>query len=329
MKIKRFFLLLTAAIVLVSVFSCKKKDDKKNASWEYFKGKLEFSIPSYVLKGETYTMKPSGVYRKDKGDFGYFWTLPPVKPDRDTVKKEGAAGTGEYKLVVPDALSTLTISCTAYAKGYYNSTAKHTVKIVDPEKSIKWEGSENLNFEIDPRDSKKLYYVAAGEKKWMAKNLAFEGAGLSFEQSHAMKDVFGYYYTYNQALTACPAGWRLPSVGDFEALCASAGAEGFKGAAGALMADAYFNNEKMWEFWPDVKITNKTGFSSIPTGYASLRSGGADFKDYNNYAAYWTSEELAESGQGVFVYIYVDKPDVMKGHADKDSFAVSVRCIKD
>lgn len=328
MRFKRFFLLLTAAIVLVSVFSCKKKEGNK-PSWEYFKGKLEFSIPPYVLKGETYIMKPSGVYRKDKGDFGYFWTLPPVKPKQDTVKKEGAAGTGEYTFVVPDALSTLTISCTAFAKGYYNSTAKHTVKIVDPEKSIKWAGSENQNVEIDPRDNKKLSYVAVGEKKWMSKNLAFEGAGLPFEQSNAMKDVFGYYYTYNQAVAACPAGWRLPSVSDFEALCASAGTEGFKGAAGSLMADAYFNEEKMWEFWPDVKITNKTGFSAIPTGYASLRSDGADFKGNNNYAAFWTSDELAEEGKGVFVYLYVDKKDLMKGQADKDSFAVSVRCIKD
>lgn len=328
MKLRRFFFLTALAVVLSSIFSCKKKDEGPKSTWEYFKGKLEFSIPPYVLKGETYTMTPSGISRKDKGDFGYHWSLPPKWPKRDTVKKEGVAGTGEYKLVVPDTLCTLSITCVAFAKGYYSSNAKRTAQIVDPDKSVEWEGEEALPFVLDPRDNKKLPYSVVGEKWWMSENLAFEGAGMPFKKSHAMKDVFGHYYTFNEAASACPEGWRLPSMADFTELCKSSGAEGFKGASGALMADAYFNKEKMWEFWPAVKITNKTGFSAIPTGYASLRSDGADFKDVNNYAAYWTSDESAD-GLGVYVYLYVESPDVMVGSADKTSFAASVRCIKD
>lgn len=331
MKSRRFFIFIVIAAMVAVVFSCKKKDKTTAPASKYFSGKLKFSVPAFVKKGQSCTMVPYGVYRKDKGDFGYFWKVTPKLSVKDTVKFEGKTGNGSYTFVIPDTLCTLTVSCSAFAKGYYNSTGVAYVTIVDAEKSLEIPGFAGLAAETDARDGKKYAYTVVGDIRWMARNLAFEGAGKPYGSAVATTDVFGMYYTGAEAASVCPSGWRLPSVADWKALCGSVsgktGDEAFTGTAGGLMSDAYFNKTRLWEFWPEVKITNKSGFSAIPTGYASVRTSGYAFHGFKAYSAYWASD-VTSDGQGQYVYIYKERPDVMVGSADKASFAASVRCIK-
>jgi hypothetical protein len=332
MKYRRYFLLFAAFAMTIAIFACKKKDDKTPTSAS-FSGKLRFSVPSYARHGDSFTMTPSGVYREDGGDFGYFWNITPKGVLKDTVKYEGKPGDGKYTFVAPDTLCTISITCSAFAKGYYNASGAASVTIVDPEKSVSFDLPENIMYDTDARDGRKFSYIAVGNTFWMAENFSYKATGVPFESCDAMADVVGMFYTGDEAAKVCPSGWRLPSMTDWEALCGSvsgkSSAESLTGASGGLMADAYFNGKRMWEFWPDVKLTNKSGFSAIPAGYASVRSNGSDdFKGFFSYAAFWSSD-LAANGQGQYVYIYKESPDVMVGSADKASFAASVRCVKD
>lgn len=332
MKSGKFFIFIIIAAMLAVVFSCKKKEADTPRS-KSFSGKLKFSVPSFVKKGESVKMIPNGVYRADKGDFGYFWSITPkIAVKKDTVKKEGMSGDGAYNFVVPDTIGTFTVSCSAFAKSYYNANATVSFAIVNDEKSIDIKDYSTLPKINDARDGKTYPYVSVGNTLWMSRNMAFEEKGKPYASCKAMADVFGMYYTGEEADEVCPSGWRLPSVADWKALCenvsGNSGDDAFLNAAGGLMANAYFNKVRMWEFWPAVKITNKSGFCAIPTGYASVGSGGLTFEGYKSYAAYWASDFTA-GGKRQYVYIYEATPDLMVGSVHKGAFAASVRCIKD
>ena len=88
-----------------------------------------------------------------------------------------------------------------------------------------------------------------------------------------------------------------------------------------------FNDNKMWTFWPDVKINNSTKFSAIPVGYAIDQEGIVKYIGVNQYASFWTSD--SQDGTATYRYIYVSKNDVFSGRGDKESFRASVRCVKD
>ena len=153
-----------------------------------------------------------------------------------------------------------------------------------------------------------------------------------------MDAIFGRYYTWTAAQDACPAGWRVPSEEDWKSLAVAAGYKGdavapvYKGVAGNLMVNASFNSERMWEFWPDVKITNATGFCSIPTGYGILGTG-TTFYAGSEDAVYWTSSSYKEEGSAdelaINRMINVNKPDFISNTVSKDSFLASVRCVRD
>ena len=168
-----------------------------------------------------------------------------------------------------------------------------------------------------------------------------------------MSDVFGRFYSYEEALDACPEGWTLPSDEDWVALAEHAGAKDAKvhknitGVAAALMGDADFNESRMWEYWPEVgDITNSTGMSIIPVGYAMLGNKdneasdedpnidftypNAIFKGYKEYAAFWTADAVeGEEGMAYYRYLINKQPNLMIGKGNINSFGASVRCVRE
>ena len=94
------------------------------------------------------------------------------------------------------------------------------------------------------------------------------------------------------------------------------------------MGRLYFNDTRMWTYFKDMDIKNDSGLSVMPVGYAALSSGDSfSFTALYTYAAFWTADE--KDGQGLFRYLYQDRNIVYLGKADKESFAATVRCVKD
>ena len=142
-----------------------------------------------------------------------------------------------------------------------------------------------------------------------------------------MNGIFGRFYTWDEAQTACPEGWHLPSDAEWAALRTDGGdSRDIPGLAGKLMGDLYFNGDKMWEYWREVKITDELGLSVMPVGYALPAGGEYDFDGLSGYAAFWTSDEV--NGEGVCRYIYEDKDVVYRGLMSKTEFAAPVRCVR-
>lgn len=329
MKIYRQ-ILLALLVVCLGAVSCKKnKSDEEEL--EYLTGTLSFSVPTYVMPGHTYHLVPSTITKDKDGVPGIYWSLNELSV-RDTTRYENGSGDGSFDLLIPSSRTSLTVSCSAFATGYYPSTKSVTLVIVKGAESITGlDLPEDVATLTDARDGRTYPYVKIGAQDWMARNLAYS-SGKPYYNAEAMQDVFGMYYTWDEAVAACPDGWRLPTSSDWDALAQAHGCQDvsgvYAGIAGDMMANAYMNESKMWEFWPEIKITNSMKFCAIPAGYAVESEDGASFLGSAGYAVFWTAEE--EDADRAWVrQLYVRSPDVQKASMYKANFRSNVRCVRD
>ena len=330
MKIRNLSILVPALLLLI-LGSCKDETEKV-----YMDGtlKIEHSIPAYVSPGDVFTLKASGITAPDGTAVGYYFTNPVTKVS-DT--------TAVYTYTVPDSLGTFSLSCAAYpvesSDKYYISYASVSMTVVSP-KSITGVGK------YDDDGSAVLYsrYYATtkgGDREWIRSNLSYtvtdasgvETFGRSFADNTRMREVFGAYYTWEEAQTACPDGWHLPSGQEWVALLQEYGTPDDLGplqdspsGAGKLMANASFNGTVLWPYYRGVNISDESHFSAIPAGYANAAGEKYEFSGYLSFAAFWTSDEY--EGQGVYRYICKEYDKVYAGVADKKAFAASVRCVR-
>ncbi len=344
MTFRRFLILSASFAMALAAVSCKDKDKDKEFTYNYFSGTPSFSMPLYVEPGQTFVLEPKEVKRTGEDSStdatGCYWSCSEFNI-RDTVRLEGSEGKATFTFTVPDELCAFTLSCNMFADDYYVSSYSCQAIIISTEGENKTltgidfpEGAKSFT---DSRDSKEYMYINAGGLDWMAENLAFEGAGASFENCPVMDKLFGRYYTWTDASKACPDGWRLPSNKELmdlnngflaEGLARSTDPTGqFAAGAGNHMVNAYFNEARLWEYWPNVQICNKSGLSLLPTGYATLMDGAYLFYDSLKYCTFWTADEYG-SGQAFYRSIFVKEDYISAGVGDKDLMAMPVRCVR-
>lgn len=335
MNINRYIFAFLAASVLLA--GCKKDDEDTKPS---LSGTVTFgSIPAYVRRGDSFHIVASGAYRKSKTDtlVGYY-IYDPILAVYDTLRAEGVEGPAEGDFVVSkDSLASFSLNVTAFASGYYGTSSSATFVVVNPmldtlKGSLKGHpfGYEVKTFFHDTRDFQRYYVSSEASGGWMLQNLAWEGAGHPFAGASAMNYISGRFYNYDEAMAACPAGWRLPADADFVAL-AGAGAVGetISGAAGTLKGDVRFNGSRLWPYQNStITLTNDGWFTAMPWGYLVVSGTVTSFQQYNSVAAFWTADSV-DAETALVRYLRVDSNDIFVQAMDKKSFYASVRCIKE
>lgn len=335
MNIGKVLAITAFGILSASAVSCHHKS--KEDTLEYLDGVLSFSLPTYMASGTSLELIPSGVTVGDDEKLpGIFW-FTSENTAKDTTRLEGdpAAITGNYTLHVDDDfIGSLTVTCTAFADGYYNRTQTLTTNVVSDETSLVIpDQSDAISSFTDDRDGKSYNFVTINGLDWFARNLAYKG-GFPALGTELLRNIFGTFYTWDEALAACPQGWRLPSSDDWKSLAVGLGdspadsRSSFKNIAGALMTDATLNGVRMWEFSTAVRISGESGFAALPTGYANVDGDAVIFNDYLSYSVFWTSDSFDEE-QAYYRYLYAASPDVSIGLGYKSAFAAPVRCVRD
>jgi len=157
----------------------------------------------------------------------------------------------------------------------------------------------------DSRDGQVYPIVEIGSQVWMAKNLAYlpsvvgpatgsgtipyyyvygydDGTDVSAAKATIDYHVFGALYNWPAALTACPAGWHLPSDAEFTILANTAG-----GSTEALISAGWFDNifagyrsssgsfsgpSEMF-FWSSSASDSSNAWSRSLTTYSTLGRG--------------------------------------------------------
>ena len=164
----------------------------------------------------------------------------------------------------------------------------------------------NSNHFTDSRDGQSYKYVVIGSQTWMAENLNFE---TDFSYKKNVYPEYGRYYLWEVANIACPSGWHLPSVNEWEILIKTVG--------GKMIAGKKLKSQKYWKGYG----TNEYGFSAVPAGNGNNNSN-------DNHALFWTSSPKSRSNA-----FCVHLRPVFYEQAEIDDYrkdyAFSVRCIKD
>lgn len=336
LKIRTVALVLLAGIVLLA--GCKKTEEE--ATRTYLSGAISINLPQFVYGGKSFSFKVdtlSTLYREDKnGGVGIYIRLS-NKDAADTVRNtdgsyRAAYPDGVYTFTTPEKTGRYTVTITGFATdSYYSSSGSAVYTVVDPATSVEGMPAKFDETVTDSRDGRQYRAVKAGDLLWMQGNLAWSGSGYSYNRCDAMDDIFGRCYTWTEAMTACPEGWRLPTDAEFKALAGLYGGkvdeyDNVQSGAGSLMGDLYFNGSRMWEYWPAVKITNKSGFSAMPVGYGVVSEKTYKYSGYLQYACFWTSDSAADNG--VYRYIYLKNDALMRGEGNKTGFCASVRCVR-
>lgn len=338
MKIYKY--LSAALAVCGSIFALGSCDPDNPEEKPIFDGGITFNMNGYARVGDVLELDAYTTKARTDGtkDIGYYWSST-YDNKLDTVQREHTVQADHIKwtYTVPDSVGIFTIKIVAYADTYETSSVSQEFTVV---KEGLNGNSSITNFDTysddttltDPRDGKEYLCTKIGETTWMRQNLAWEEKGKPNIGQKALTNIFGHFYSWEEAREACPEGWSLPSEDDWVELAKVCGAKDpkkfdtFYDIAGNAMVNAKFNGSVLWEFWPAVKITDSSRFAAMPVGYATHDDDSFVYWDFSKYACFWTSEEY--DGGGVYRYLVVDVNHIYANTADKTQFCANVRCVK-
>jgi len=167
----------------------------------------------------------------------------------------------------------------------------------------------------DSRNGQKYHAIKIGKKIWMAENLNYAAANsICYDNNPSNCAKYGRLYAWDDAMTACPAGWRLPNNDDWHNLVLIADGEAVAG--GKLKSKTGWNENG--------NGTDVFGFSAMPGGY---RGTDSNFYSIGHYGTWWSataydanvaySRYMLYYGEGV---VWLDT---------YKSYLFSVRCLRD
>jgi len=180
--------------------------------------------------------------------------------------------------------------------------------------SVLFTQAQEMGTFTDPRDSKEYKTVTIDimlegdvtvERTWMAENLNFEVPdSFCYKNEPAYCEVYGRLYTFQAAVAACPKGWHVPTIGEWNLLFRTFG--GIHEAGIALQRGG------------------KSGFELAPGGFGDP---GNVFKNIGISGNYWDSEKKSDNTSGL---VSVQKGSKEVFHSViGDWHRNSCRCIRD
>ena len=195
--------------------------------------------------------------------------------------------------------------------------------VVCPAEGVNAYGEPNRGTFTDARDGQVYKYTTIGNQVWMAENLKFDAPySLCYGKIDGFCDTFGRFYSlhvngeffdaFDQALldTICPAGWRVPSVDDWNILANNMG--GGENAGRRLMSSLDFGER--------YKVgSDDCAFSALPAGELLL---DGDLSAEYAIIAYWTS--TAKTMQASYI-CYLDTYGIL---FDTNYPKMTIRCVK-
>jgi len=169
---------------------------------------------------------------------------------------------------------------------------------------------------VDDRDGKKYKAVRIGTQVWMAENLNYDAKGsVCYDNKPAYCEKYGRLYNWETANKACPSGWKLPSISEWNELN--------KAVGGFEVAGEKLKSKSGWDYkGKSDNGTDEFGFSVLPGGFG-IPDGS--FADVGNDGGLWSTSEL-NSDEAYLRDMNFDEQGLYWGSYAK-SYLHSVRCL--
>lgn len=179
----------------------------------------------------------------------------------------------------------------------------------------------------DPRDGQSYDVVKIGDLTWMAENLNYETETSACPDGDSRNcKRLGRLYSWAEARSVCPDGWRLPTKEDFEALVAAQSPSQPRAGAALKARDGWFKKGNG---------SDALGFRALPAGYRGAISKaddgavtGGKFDGIGGYAYFWSVTEDAENPESNAYYLFLSfSSDAASLNAFAKEDYRSVRCV--
>ena len=183
----------------------------------------------------------------------------------------------------------------------------------------------------DSRDGQSYDVVKIGNLTWMAENLNFETAGSFCPEGDSRNcKRLGRLYSWAEARSVCPEGWRLPTKEDFESLVAVTSGEVAQSLSPSIVpspsqsrAGAALKSRDGW--FKKGNGSDALGFNALPVGY---RSADGKFDGIGGYAYFWSATEDSENRESNAFYLFLSfSSDAASINAFSKEDDRSVRCV--
>ena len=173
----------------------------------------------------------------------------------------------------------------------------------------------------DPRDGYAYAVVSLGGLEWFAENLRFRSAdSRCYENDQANCLDHGRLYRLPDALTACPAGWRVPSEADWRGL------ERWLGLSDADLEKERGRGEPLGK---RLKVGGDTGFNVRYSGWIDPHRADSS-RAMGRNAAYWASTEAAPDDVSATAWhrdVAADRHSIWRSPVNV-TYWLSVRCVR-
>jgi len=175
----------------------------------------------------------------------------------------------------------------------------------------------------DSRDGQSYDVVKIGGLTWMAENLNFETAGCFCPDGDSRNcKRLGRLYTWVDAKTVCPEGWRLPTSADFAQILA----QSLDGNPGAVSNKVGAKLKSRDGWFKKGNGSDDFGFNALPAGY---RGADGKFDGIGGYAYFWSATEDPENRESNAFYLFLSfSSDAASLNAFAKEDYRSVRCVR-
>ena len=195
-----------------------------------------------------------------------------------------------------------------------------------------------LEKQVTDYDGNSYHTVLVGKQCWLKENLRAthgrDGKTLNYyvpNGNSANVQTYGYLYEWRSAKSACPKGWHLPTVEDWEqledqvVLLGMSCGDGLQKQVAKAVA-----SEKGWQSSSDACAVGHNQQSNNASGFSVLPAGLYNYEHYNNFgykANFWSAKEY-DAAYAYSCGISYDNAS-LKRFLDSKASGFSVRCVKD
>jgi uncharacterized protein (TIGR02145 family) len=210
------------------------------------------------------------------------------------------------------------------------------------------DGRPPVSTYTDKRDGKVYRIVKIGSQVWFAENLNYVAEGsVCYENKAENCAKYGRLYSWETALTVCPAGTHLPTDGEWQKLvdyadgCAGTNVRAYpidslldwieKGKGGYNLptdAGTKLKSSTGWNSDKEVPAgTNEYGFSALPGG---LVTSDGRFLDAGYCGYWWSATRIDNRLPPWHRDMYYDRECVYRYYdVEGSNNRYSVRCVQD
>jgi len=178
----------------------------------------------------------------------------------------------------------------------------------------------NGSYFTDPRDGQKYRTAKIGDLVWMCENLNFAFKdSCCYDNDLKYGEKYGRLYTWDTAMEACPDGWHLPTLEDWNNLIKSAGGK---------VAGEKLKSKNEWN--KNGNGTDDFGFSALPSGHCDYKYNATNFQNFHmmfNQGSWWSATKY-DNERAYFLDMVYNFKNVDKLKTFKTSSSLSVRCVQ-